>query len=230
MNDGLQKIYSEIPETYEVINHILTLGQDILWRRKAARLAASGGGQRWLDACSGTGEMAVNLKRLAAESIQLYAADFSMPMMRQAMAKEQTRAIRFNAADMRFLPFNDNSLDLITISFATRNLNITRESLLQSFREFHRVLKPGGRFINVETSQPPVKIIRSLFHLYVALFIRPVGALISGNRVGYDYLSRSIRGFYGADELKQILHESGFEKVTFQRLMTGAAAIHRSVK
>jgi len=203
---------------------------DILWRRQAAAIAARANGDMWLDVCSGTGDMAANLSRLASDGTDIFAADFSLPMLRQARAREDCGRVRFVLSDVKRLPFPDETFDLVTISFATRNLNISREKLVATFREFNRVLKPGGRFVNLETSQPSFRLLRWFFHLYVKLFVKAVGSLISGSKAGYGYLSTTIPRFYTARELSGIMEEAGFEADTARRLLLGAAAIHESIK
>lgn len=230
MSRGLRRIFSEVSPTYELVNHVITWGLDILWRRKAARLATMAGGTRWIDICSGTGEMAAYLSRLAKGKTTIIAADFSVSMTRKATVKPEADQIAFILADAKRLPFPDGTFDLVTTSFATRNLNASRNILTQCFNEFHRVLKPGGRFVSLETSQPPSRPIRKLFHLYVRLAVRPLGYTISGSRAGYAYLSHTIPRFYSADELTDILREAGFAEVSFQRMMLGAAAIHKATK
>ena len=230
MNKGIRKIFSEVPRTYECINHVLTFGLDILWRRKAAQKAASEGGTTWLDVCSGTGEMAMYLRRLADDTTTVLAADFSFPMLKEITTKPEAHRILFTLAEADLLPFPDNTFDLVTISFATRNINVSRDSLMQCLREFYRILKPEGRFVNLETSQPPSRLVRVLFHTYVRMFVRPIGLAISGSRVPYAYLSRTIRSFYTADEFADIIRQVGFAEVTFNRMLLGAAAIHQAVK
>lgn len=230
MNTGIRKLFSEVPHTYELVNHILTLRLDILWRRKAAKVAASGGGTKWLDMCSGTGEMALNLRRSGGGKVTVVAADFSLPMLRNLKEKPEAHNITFILAEAIQLPFPDNTFDLVTISFATRNINVNRHILIQSFREFHRIVKSGGRFVNLETSQPPLRIIRWLIHTYVRLFVRPVGFIFSGSRAPYAYLSQTIRRFYKAEELSDIITQAGFSEVTFKRLLFGVTAIHKAVK
>jgi demethylmenaquinone methyltransferase/2-methoxy-6-polyprenyl-1,4-benzoquinol methylase len=230
MNKGIRKIFMEVPRTYELVNHVLTGGADILWRRRAARLAAAKGGARWLDVCTGTGEMAIYLRRLAPAETAVFAADFCPPMALEAMAKPEAKEIIFLLADAGSLPFPDESFDLITISFATRNINVSREHLMKCLREFHRLLRPSGRFVNLETSQPRLKLFRKLMHFFVALVVKPVGSSISGSDASYAYLSHTIPRFYGAEELAGIFNEAGFSKVVFRQLMFGAAAIHESVK
>jgi demethylmenaquinone methyltransferase/2-methoxy-6-polyprenyl-1,4-benzoquinol methylase len=228
--NGIKKMFAQVPETYEVVNHVLTLGLDTIWRKRAARLAATGGGSRWLDVCSGTGEMAVYLSRLAGRGTTVFASDFCKPMLDRAREKRNAAGILFALGDTRFLPFKDNSFDLVTISFATRNINVTSEHLVDCLREFHRILRPGGRFVNLETSQPRSGLIRALVHFYVRTFVAPIGAAISRSKAGYSYLSRTIPRFYEAEEFQEIIRSSGFRRVDFKRLVFGVAAIHEAVK
>lgn len=227
---NIQDIFSEVPQTYEMINHILTLGFDRVWRQRAARAAVIAGGDRWVDMCTGTGEMAIYLSRLAPRGTKITAVDLSPDMIAAAHRKQEAAHIEFVSADIHALPFSNESVDLITMSFATRNVNITRESLLYGFAELYRILKPGGLFISLETSQPPSGLVRKLFHLYVKLFVKRIGSKLSGSKIAYSYLSNTIPRFYPAEVLADILHQAGFKEVTFQRLMLGAAAIHHAKK
>ena len=230
MSQPIQKMYTKVPQTYRLLNHLLTLGQDIIWRRRAAEIVASGGGTQWLDACGGTGEMAVSLSHLATDGTSIVVADFSLPMMGKAMEKPEAKRIAFTLADVSYLPFRDNSFDAITISLATRNLNISQDNLLKCLREFHRVLKPGGRFVNLETSQPRFAPIRWVFHLYVKATVGPIGRLVSRSDTAYTYLSHSMRHFYHPEELAEIIRQAGFCEVSFNRMLFGAAAIHKAIK
>jgi len=230
MNKGIRKIFSEVSHTYDLVNHILTWGLDILWRRKAAEIAAMEGGTRWMDICSGTGDTAVCLRRLAKKKAMVIAADFCVPMLRKAMQKPGANQIVFTNADAGALPFRDETFDLVVISFATRNINITRDNLIQCFREFYRVLKPGGRFVNLETSQPSSRLVRKIFHLYARLIVKPLGYIISGSRSGYKYLSHTIPRFYKPEQLANIICGSGFARVEFRLMMFGIVAIHKAVK
>ena len=230
MSKGLRKTFAEISPTYELANHAMTLGLDILWRNKAANTASAEGGSRWLDVCTGTGEMANHLARRAQDCVTIVAADFSVPMMREATTKPQANHTTFVLADAKSLPFLDSTFDLVTTAFATRNLNVNRQLLVQAFAEFHRVLRPGGRYVSLETSQPPSRPVRKFFHLYVRLAVRPLGYTISRSRSGYGYLSYTIPRFYGAEDLAGILREASFTNVTYQRLLLGAVAIHKAVK
>lgn len=230
MEKGIQRLFSEVAPRYELTNHVLTLGLDMAWRRRAVGIAAAAGGRRWLDVCTGTGETASLLSRKAGRDTQVVAVDFSLAMLRGIRGKKEASRILAAIADAGALPFPESTFDLVTISFATRNLNTSPGALESCFREFHRVLVPGGRFVNLETSQPGSPLARRLFHFYVGLFVRPVGELISGSRAGYSYLAHTIPRFYESPELSGILEKAGFARVTVSLFLGGIAAVHLAEK
>ncbi|UCF79148.1 MAG: ubiquinone/menaquinone biosynthesis methyltransferase [Candidatus Eiseniibacteriota bacterium] len=245
MSDAIRNMFGELPRVYELINHVVSLGMDVPWRKRAARLASEKGGAVWLDVSTGTGEMAAYLRRRAEPGTTVIATDFSMPMLLSAGKKKEAvleggdtvsgptlgrRGINLLMADTRRLPFLSGSLDLVTISMGTRNINTSAAALRSCLEEFHRVLKPGGWFVNLETSQPESEAVKSLFHAYVRNILRPVGALISGSRSAYSYLASTICSFYGAEELAEIIRAAGFRSVTFERLFFGVAAVHVAEK
>jgi demethylmenaquinone methyltransferase/2-methoxy-6-polyprenyl-1,4-benzoquinol methylase len=151
-------------------------------------------------------------------------------MIQKALEKKESSRITFILSDINTLPFPDNTFNLVTISFAVRNINLNREKFLESLKEIHRILKPGGRFVSVETSQPKSKIIRKFFHLYIRLAVKPIGQIISGSKSAYTYLSQTIPRFYSAEEFAEIIKEAGFSEVTFKRMFFGVSAIHIAVK
>ncbi|MDF1538470.1 MAG: ubiquinone/menaquinone biosynthesis methyltransferase [Candidatus Thorarchaeota archaeon] len=228
MNKGVQKIYAEAAYTYEMINHLLTFWLDILWRRKTSQIALRIGGIKWLDVCSGTGEMATNLREVSNSKTVVTSADFSLPMLRIGKSKPTSDGIHFTLADAGALPFADDSFDLITISYATRNLNPNRAKMIEYLKEFHRILRPGGTFINLETSQPDSLMIRNLYHLYVRMAVRRIGQFISGSKTGYNYLSYTVPRFYNPFEFANVLKEAGFSDVRLKRMLFGAFAIHQA--
>jgi demethylmenaquinone methyltransferase/2-methoxy-6-polyprenyl-1,4-benzoquinol methylase len=230
LGSGIQKLYTQIPSTYELINHLLTFGMDIWWRKRAIKKVNANYGLHWLDVCTGTGETAAYLSRISKNSNQVFATDFSLPMVTIAKHKPKGKQIRFSISEIKNLPFPDNTFDLITISFATRNIDTNRKVLIQSFSEIRRVLKAGGQFINLETSQPKNILIRTLFHWYIKIFIRPVGTIISRSKAAYAYLASTIPKFYDAEELKLILTESGFQSVKYDQMLFGVSAIHTAIK
>jgi demethylmenaquinone methyltransferase/2-methoxy-6-polyprenyl-1,4-benzoquinol methylase len=230
MRKGVQKIYTEVAETYESINHILTFGLDILWRNRASREISHMKGQNWLDVCSGTGEMTHKLSQRADASTHIYSVDFSLPMLLRAKKKNYKHPVNFAIADVAHLPFSDESFDLITISFSIRNLNLNRDELLAHLREFHRILKPGGQFLNLETSQPSSKFLRKIYHFYIRKVVRQVGSLLSGSKAGYGYLAYTVPRFYPPEEFSSLLLEAGFLRAEHRSLFLRFAAIHLATK
>lgn len=224
MNKGMCKIFSAIPDKYELINHILTFGFDIYWRKKSAKLAVREG-TLFLDVCTGTGEMALNL---TGGKRKVVALDFCFPMLEIARRKDSK--IRFVIGDAGMLPFHDETFDVITISFATRNINVNRENLIKCFKEFRRILKRGGNFFNLETTQPFSRIWRCSFHAYVKIFVKKIGSLISGSEIAYKYLAHTIPRFYDAEEFRDILYESGFSNVCYKRFFPKIVALHIAEK
>lgn len=229
--DPVQAMFAQVPATYERVNHLLTLGLDLAWRRRLVRQAVTGAGAgRWADMCSGTGETAAHLVRRSPPGTEIVAVDFSPPMLDMARQKPEAARIKFVQADIRALPFPDGHFDLIVMSFAARNANRSRADFLRCLSEFRRTLKPGGRFLNLETSQPTRAWIRRLRDGYVRRFVPFIGGRISGAPDPYGYLSNTIPRFYSAEELAALMREAGFARVGFRRLMMGAAAIHEAVR
>ena len=230
MNKGILKIFSEVAHQYELVNHVLTFGLDIPWRKRAAQIAAAGGGTLWLEVCSGTGDMAVNMSKHATPGTKIVVSDFSLPMLIKAKTKDELDGTTLSLADSLQLPFPDDTFDMVVISFATRNITPTRDRLVSFLQEFHRILKPGGRFINLETSQPSLTPIRIAFRFYTKQVVKIVGRLISGSKTGYEYLAHTVARFFNADELSEILYDVGFSKVNYVSMTFGAVAVHRAVK
>lgn len=232
MNKGIQNFFTGLAPSYELINRIITLGLDSAWRKRAinSALDCPGDNRAYLDICTGTGQMARLLAEKKGEDSLIAAADFSLPMLRHARENTPPGTVAFNLGDALHLPYGDDTFDLVTIGFATRNLCALDHQLVPAFREFHRVLKPGGCFINLETSQPASPLLRGAFHLYVKLTVRPVGRLVSGTGGGYNYLSNSIRTFYNAAQLQEKILSAGFSRVEYRKLLFGVAAIHLAVK
>ena len=227
---AIRRFFEEISATYDRINTLMTVGLDAWWRKKAARIAASGGGSRWLDICAGTGKMTASLARRAQEPVTLVALDFCGSMLRRMPPVTGKAMVHRCLGDVGSLPFADGSFDLVTVAFATRNLHTDRDQLLHCFREIHRVLRPGGRFLNLETSQPDSIFIRRLYHFAIGLGVRAIGPMVSGSAVPYDYLSSSMQTFYTSEQLAGLLAEAGFREVRWTPMTFGAVAAHLARK
>jgi demethylmenaquinone methyltransferase/2-methoxy-6-polyprenyl-1,4-benzoquinol methylase len=220
--------YDGIFYCYDAANAFLTLGLDGRWRRAAARLALASRPERVLDVCCGTGSLSLELHRLSGGRAAVTGLDFNEAMLSRARAKNS--AITFIRGDADALPFPDAAFDALTASFAARNLNDGGKGLLKYFREFHRVLKPGGSFVNIETSQPDSRFIRSLFHAYVRSMTAMVRLPAPEHKAAYGFLAGTIAAFYTPEELSKMILAAGFSKVEARPLMFGAVAIHSAVK
>jgi demethylmenaquinone methyltransferase/2-methoxy-6-polyprenyl-1,4-benzoquinol methylase len=230
----LHDIFTAVPPRYDLINCIITWGMDKKWRRRTARECLASRPERVLDLCCGTGDLAVELACQAEDRLALVGIDFSRPMLSLAARKAGTLAsvgrLSLVCGDAANLPFPDGFLDCVGISFAFRNLTYKNRLVQRHLAEVLRVLRAGGKFVIVETSQPGNRLVRKFYHKYLRWFVYRVGYWLSGDRGAYHYFAESAAHFYAADELRGVLIEAGFSEVSFQPLLFGAVAIHRAIK
>lgn len=227
-------MFTAVPPHYDLINTIMTWGLDERWRRQAARECLAARPARVLDLCCGTGDLGIAIARLAKSKVELAGVDYSLPMLELASKKARSLVgqgrISYFYGDVAALPFADGCFDSIGISFAFRNLAYKNPLTRTYLAEILRVLKLGGRFVIVETSQPRSKLIRACYHLYLRGFASRVGYWLSGNRGAYNYLAESTTRFYTPEELKGMLLAAGFSEVSFRPLFLGAISIHVAIK
>ena len=228
----LQKMFSGVPQRYDLINRVFTLGLDERWRARAVEECLAARPARVLDLCTGTGDLALRLAASAGEGTLIIGADFSLPMLAEARLKAARAGARvpFVPADASELPFKNGSFDVVSIGFGFRNLTYRNPKRDRYLAEIFRVLAPGGRFVIVESSQPRFRPYRALVHLYVRTMVSFVGGLISGQRGAYRYLSHSAIHFYGPDDLCALLESAGFGRLRYATLIGGVAAIHVAFK
>lgn len=230
----LHRMFNAIPKQYDLINHVITLGMDTGWRKKAALTCLRTHPARILDICCGTGDLSITLARLADYKPEITGMDFSREMLDVAEKKAPTTApgsnLKFIEADVSSLPFPDNHFDCIGISFAFRNITYKNPKTADYLREVLRVLKPGGQFVIVESSQPKSAFIKFFFRLYLRWFVFPAGYVISGNKGAYKYLAESAERFYSAEEIQDFLAKTGFKQALTRRLFFGASAIYTAIK
>ena len=228
----LYDMFVAVSPRYDLVNHVITLGMDKRWRREAARECSISQPTRVLDLCCGTGDLALNIVRLAGSNVEVTGLDYSQPMLDIAARKAGPLArkptfVNGDAADMAF---PDGYFDCVGVSFAFRNLTYKNPLAQCHIAEVLRVLSPGGRLVIMETSQPAGKMICKLYHLYLRWFGFRVGFWLSSNRGAYHYLAESAARFYTADELAEILFAAGFRQVSFRPLFFGAVGIHVAIK
>ncbi|MCW5965569.1 MAG: bifunctional demethylmenaquinone methyltransferase/2-methoxy-6-polyprenyl-1,4-benzoquinol methylase UbiE [Bryobacterales bacterium] len=221
----VQGMFAQVAPKYDLLNHVLSLNIDRLWRARTVRRLLPilrNPDAKVLDLCCGTGDLLVELERAAGRP--LLGSDFCLPMLEGASAKLRQRnlASRLFDGDGLALPLADASLDLITIAFGFRNFANYHAGLV----ELHRVLKPGGTLALLEFSHPPNRLIRVGYQTYSHHVLPRLGALISGSRNAYRYLPRSVQKFPPAPELVEWLRGAGFAEAEYTYMTLGVVALH----
>jgi demethylmenaquinone methyltransferase/2-methoxy-6-polyprenyl-1,4-benzoquinol methylase len=226
----LHGMFTAVPPRYDLINRIITLGQDKRWRKQAAITCLEGNPSSVLDLGCGTGDLAINIARRAGKDTRITGLDYSLPMLELAKSKSARAGVGtrvgFIHGEATKIPFPDGSFDCVGISFAFRNLTYKNPLCELHLGEVLRVLRPGGRYVIVESSQPRNRLIRALCHFYLRTFLKAVGILLSGNRGAYRYLAESAADYHSPEEVKEMLLKAGFRDVTYRPLFFGAAGLH----
>jgi demethylmenaquinone methyltransferase / 2-methoxy-6-polyprenyl-1,4-benzoquinol methylase len=222
----VRSMFARIVPRYDLINRLMTMGLDRQWRRLTAELAGPRGAVA-LDLATGTGDLALELARQGATFV--VGADFCPEMLTAAVAKLYPRAdgarMAFVAGDAQRLPFTDATFDCLVNGFLLRNLS----DLDGALREFHRVLKPGGRLACLDLTHPPAAL-RPLFWPWFGLAVPMLGGLVSGDFDAYTYLPDSLRTYPDAQRLRDMILASGFAQAAWRRAGLGMVAIHTAVK
>jgi demethylmenaquinone methyltransferase / 2-methoxy-6-polyprenyl-1,4-benzoquinol methylase len=226
---AVQGLFASITPRYDLLNHCLSLGFDILWRRAAARTLEETlvkPGSRVADLCCGTGDLAIALGKLSGGKV--VGADFCHPMLEKAGAKSRKRRlpVEFVEADSLELPFAEESLDGVATAFGFRNL----ANYARGLREMRRVLKPGGKIAILEFSQVRWPVFGALFRFYFRNVLPRLGDLISGVRGPYRYLRDSVTMFPDQEKLAALMREEGFANVQYRNFTGGVAALHTGQK
>jgi demethylmenaquinone methyltransferase/2-methoxy-6-polyprenyl-1,4-benzoquinol methylase len=222
----VQQMFGQIAPRYDLMNRLMTGGQDQRWRRIVIRRAALPPGGRLLDLGAGTGDLA----RMALSqdpTIQAVAADFTLEMMRMGRQRrddEQDTSARlaWAGADAIHLPFPAQHFDAVISGFLLRNVS----NLMRCLEEQQRVLKPGGWLVALDTTPPPETSLAPLLRFHLHSVIPTLGKLITGQAEAYRYLPDSTEVFLEPEQLAARLISAGFVHVGFKRLMLGTIAIH----
>jgi demethylmenaquinone methyltransferase/2-methoxy-6-polyprenyl-1,4-benzoquinol methylase len=216
--DAVRGMFDRIAPVYDVMNRVMTAGLDRSWRRLAVE-AVIQPGDRVLDACCGTGDLAVAAER---EGGIVTGLDFSPRMLERARRKSET--VTWIEGDLLELPFEDGSFDAATVGFGVRNV----ADLEAGLAELQRVLRPGGRLAILEITQPR-GVLRPFFSLWFERIVPLLGKVLPGGKA-YTYLPASVRRFPGAEELAALLERQGFEQVRFRLLGGSIVALHTGVR
>jgi demethylmenaquinone methyltransferase / 2-methoxy-6-polyprenyl-1,4-benzoquinol methylase len=230
----LHGMFTALPPRYDLVNRIITLGQDKRWRKLAAMVCLQGNPASILDLGCGTGDLTLNIARLAGKDVQITGLDYSLPMLELAKLKAEKTGIEDKVAfihgEATKIPFPAGYFDCVGISFAFRNLTYKNPLCELHLGEVLRVLKPQGRYVIVESSQPNNRLIRMLCHFYLRTFVKTVGITLAGNRSAYNYLVKSATDYYSPEEVREMLLRAGFGEVTYRPLFLGAAGLHVATK
>jgi demethylmenaquinone methyltransferase/2-methoxy-6-polyprenyl-1,4-benzoquinol methylase len=213
--EGVQRMFDRIAPVYDTMNRVMTAGLDQRWRRATVRETVRPG-DRVLDACCGTGDLAVAARKAGAGEV--VGVDFSERMLERARRKAPE--VEWIRADVLALPFGDASFDAAVVGFGVRNV----EDLAAGLKEFRRVLRPGGRLGILEITKPRGPL--ALFYkLWFDRIVPLLGRVLPGG-AAYTYLPASVRRFPGPEELAELLRTCGFENVRFRGFAGGIVALH----
>jgi len=217
----VQAMFGRIAKRYDLINRLMTAGQDTRWRREVitrTHLPADG---YVLDLGAGTGDLAREAVRQKPGCWPV-AADFSLKMMQVGRVRHKSFDLNWSAADALSLPFSNEIFEAVVSGFLLRNVT----DIDQSLREQHRVLKPGGYMVALDTTHPARNYLWPLINFYLHVIIPGLGRVIAGERDAYTYLPDSTEAFLEAEQLAARMEEAGYKQVGFHRLMLGTVAIH----
>jgi demethylmenaquinone methyltransferase/2-methoxy-6-polyprenyl-1,4-benzoquinol methylase len=224
----VRDMFSRISVRYDLMNRIMTIGQDVHWREEVINRAALPPHGRLLDLGAGTGDLAFECLR-QFPTCRTLATDFTLEMMEVGRARKinaDRQKVDWAAADAQILPFPDETFDAVVSGFLLRNLSDVPRSL----REQNRVLKHGGRIVCLDTTPPSRSVLSPLIQIYLRTVIPLLGGLIAGQREAYQYLPASTESFLEPERLAARLMAAGFHGVGFRRLMFGVIAIHWGLK
>ena len=217
----VQDMFARIAGRYDTMNRLMTMGQDVAWRRYVIAQAQLPVNGRLLDIATGTGEIALEGLALVP-GLQAVGGDFTLEMMQAGKRIPLRQAIRWVGADTLALPFPDETFDAVTSGFLMRNVIDVRKA----FEEQLRVTKPGGRVVVLESSPPKRNLLRPFILIHLNVVIPTLGRLVSGEADAYRYLPDSTQQFRDPEMLAEAMREVGFRDVSYRLFMFGTIAVH----
>ena len=223
----IKHIFSTVAPQIDSLTRGFSFGFDHLWRKQAVARSGIREGDRVLDVCAGTGELAMLLAQKVGATGSVTGADFCVEMLNLARKKCGLRGLNlsFILSDAKTLPFSDNTFDAVTVAFGMRNIPDTSLAL----KELKRVLKPGGIFVCLELTRPHVRWFRIIYEWYVFQIMPFIAKLVVKTAAPYLYLPRSINAYYPPDEFKSLITRCGYADVTVDSLTMGIATIYKAV-
>ncbi|MFT2011146.1 bifunctional demethylmenaquinone methyltransferase/2-methoxy-6-polyprenyl-1,4-benzoquinol methylase UbiE [Pontibacter sp. 13R65] len=222
------QMFNNIAGKYDFLNHFLSAGIDIIWRKKAVKLLAPSKPKLILDIATGTGDFA--LEALSLQPDNIIGVDISEGMMAVGREKIKRKGLQHKIellyGDSEALPFEDNTFDAITVAFGVRNF----ENLAKGLSEMHRVLKPGGTAVVLEFSKPKAFPMKQLYQFYFKNILPVVGKFVSKDRAAYTYLPESVQAFPDGQEFISIYQQVGFKSTQWHSLTFGISSIYTGKK
>jgi len=222
-------MFNNIASCYDRLNHVLSAGIDVNWRKKAISQLKKDKPKKILDVATGTADMAIIASRILKPE-KIMGIDISEQMLyfgREKIEKEGlTSIIQLQTGDSETINFADNSFDAVMVAFGVRNF----ENLENGLKEMLRVLKPGGKLVVLEFSRPRIKIFRSLYNLYMGIVAPEIARWFSQNKKAYQYLNQSARLFPERQVFVDILKIAGYSDTSFKPLSAGICCIYLGKK
>jgi len=226
--EEVAEMFNNISPKYDFLNHLLSLGIDHLWRRKAIRMLKKEAPKRVIDLATGTGDFALAALKLNPDEI--IGVDISEGMLEEGRKKVKKRGkediISMILGDSENLPFEDNEFDALTVGFGVRNY----ENLEKGLSDMLRVIKPGGTAIILEFSKPKKFPVKQFFRFYSKFIIPTIGKMVSKDNAAYEYLPESVTAFPEGEEFMDILRKVGYKNPTATLVSGGIATIYKAVK
>ncbi len=226
----VRRLFGRIARVYDVMNRLMSFGQDGRWRAFAARYLALGTGELGLDLGAGTADLSIAVIRRAGPGTRMIGMDITPEMLEVGRRKIERLGLQdvidLRVGDAEHIDLPDNSVDGCCSAFTVRNLSDIR----QGFREMLRVVRPGGRVVCLEISHPPGAIFGRLFHFYFYKLAPLFGTILGKAAEEYNYLPQSLTNFPDAPSLKALMEEVGWTDVRFYRLSRGIVAVHVGTK
>lgn len=223
-------VFTSVAKKYDIMNDLMSFGIHRLWKRYAISLSGVRSGQHVLDIAGGTGDLAKVFSREVGRNGHVVLSDINAAMLevgRERLINAGCNNVDFVLANAETLaPFDDESFDLITISFGLRNVTDKDAAL----KAMYRVLKPGGRLLILEFSKPVFEPLSKAYDLYSFTALPIMGKLIANDSESYQYLAESIRMHPDQQTLKQMMQQAGFENCDYHNLTAGIVAVHRGFK
>ncbi|MBZ0285614.1 MAG: ubiquinone/menaquinone biosynthesis methyltransferase [Anaerolineae bacterium] len=219
----VQDMFGRIAGRYNLMNRLMTFGQDLKWRRFVVQQAKLPNSGKLLDLATGTGDIAFEALK-AVPNATVIGGDFSLPMMRVGKTLPSGDKVGWTGADALNLPFPDESFDAVTSGYLVRNvIDIPR-----TFAEQIRVLKPGGRVVVLDSSPPKNNIFRPFIEIHLRYIIPLLGRIVAGKEGAdaYQYLPSSTQAFKTPEELANLMRQAGLHNVQFKTFMFGTMAVH----